>query len=221
MVDAAVSPVRPQSDVRARLTRSFTYLGGCVVFAVGAYLFVHSRLGTDPLDVFTLGLLRHVPLTVGVVQAGVAVVCLAVVALWTRRRPALSPLLTFFACGSLIDLLIWADPARGLGAWPALALGVALCAEGSALIIMSGFGVRAMDLLALEVAARRRWPFWAAKGALETLLLLAGWALGGPIGIGTVCFLAGVDLLIQPLVRIQVRAGMVDRSGVDCAGRNH
>ncbi|MFB9428615.1 YczE/YyaS/YitT family protein [Streptoalloteichus tenebrarius] len=197
-----------------------TYLSGCLVFSAGAYLFVHSRLGTDPLDVFSLGLLRHVPLTVGLVQAGVAVLCLAVVALWTRRRPALSPLLTFFACGSLIDLLMWGDPARGLGAWPALALGVALCAEGSALILMSGFGVRAMDLLALVVSARWRWPFWLAKGAMETALLLTGWALGGPVGVGTLCFLVGVDLLIQPLVRLQVRAGMVDHSGVDCARRN-
>ncbi|MEV8017547.1 hypothetical protein AB0O76_14625 [Streptomyces sp. NPDC086554] len=116
---------------------------------------------------FALGLLDHVPLTVGVVQAGVAVLCLAGVAAWTRRLPVLSPLFTFFFCGSLIDLLRLSDLADRVPVPHAVMLagGTLLCAYGSALIIMSGFGIRAMDLLAIVMVDRWRWPFWAAKGA--------------------------------------------------------
>ncbi|WP_155255781.1 hypothetical protein [Salinispora fenicalii] len=65
---------------------------------------------------------------------------------------------------------------------------------------MSGFDIRAMDLLAITMVERWRWPFWLAKGVLELTLLAAGWLMGDPAGVGTLCFLVGVDLLIQPLM---------------------
>jgi uncharacterized membrane protein YczE len=178
------------------------YLAGCAVFATGAYLFIHSRLGTDPLDVFSLGLLNHVPLTIGLAQTLVAVACLLCVAIWTQKRPLLSPLWTFFFCGSLIDILCFADAGRWLPLPPfaVMLAGAMLCAYGSSLIIMSGFGIRAMDLLALVMSDRWHWPFWLGKGVLEGLLLLSGAVMGGPVGIGTVTFFIIVDGCIQPLM---------------------
>jgi uncharacterized membrane protein YczE len=95
-----------------------------------------------------------------------------------------------------------------------LAGGTLLCAYGSALIIMGGFGIRAMDVLAIVMVSRWRWQFWMAKGALELLLLFSGWLMGGPVGVGTVCFLAGVDLLIQPLIRFNSRVLRIRNLGL-------
>ncbi|MFE6092275.1 hypothetical protein ACFQ7M_09835 [Streptomyces massasporeus] len=136
---------------------------GCLIFSCGAYLFIHSGLGTDPLDVFSLGLVRHLPVTVGVSQTLVAVVCLVVVAAWTRERPLVAPLFTFFFCGRVIDLLRW------------------------------------------------NWPFWTTKGLIETSLMISGFLMGGPLGIGTVCFLVGVDLLIQPLITAHYKIFRISR----------
>lgn len=201
---------------RDRLKNRLLYLAGCLVFSGGAYLFIHSNLGTDPLDVFALGLQEHIPVTVGLSQATVAAICLAVVAAWTRTRPLLSPLFTFFFCGSLIDLLRWSDPATALPlpAPGTLACAVLLCAYGSALIIMSGFGIRAIDLLALTMTSKWRWPFWAAKGIIEASLMAFGFLMGGPLGIGTICFLVGVDLLIQPLIRANSRVFRIPNLGL-------
>lgn len=158
------------------------YGSGCLFFSAGAYLFIHSDMGTDPLDTFALGVLKHLPLTVGVVQTSVAVVCLAVVALWGRRRPPLSPLLTFFLCGSVIDVERKIDWMSHIHAPSILILIAAtlFCAYGSALIIMSGFGIRAIDLVAIEATTQWRWPFWAGKGMIELSLLVTGFVLGGP-----------------------------------------
>ncbi|MET8976037.1 hypothetical protein ABZX85_10495 [Streptomyces sp. NPDC004539] len=143
----------------------------------------------------------------GICQAAVAAVCIGLWALLTRRRPPVSPFVTFFLCGSLIDVLRWTDFAGhlGLGPYALLLLGSALCAYASSLIIMSGFGIRAIDLLAIGARGRWRWPFWCGKGLVEGVLLLAGWLLGGPVGIGTVSFLVFVDLLIEPFVRFNRR----------------
>ncbi|WP_224276409.1 YitT family protein [Streptomyces sp. LS1784] len=189
------------------LPRALVYLAGCLVFSLGAHCFIQSNLGTDPLDVFSLGVLRHLPLTIGICQAAVAVVCIGVWALWNRKRPVVSPFVTFFLCGSLIDLFQWLRPVAWLGlrSYPLMLLGALLCAYASALIIMSGFGIRAIDLLAITIRQRRTWPFWCAKGLIEGVLLLSGWLLGGPVGVGTVAFLVFVDLLIEPFVRFNRR----------------
>ncbi|MEU3723930.1 hypothetical protein [Streptomyces sp. NPDC031705] len=193
----------------SRLTthRLLTYLGGCVVFSTGAYLFIHSDLGTDPLDVFALGLLRHVPLTVGIAQGLIAAVCILVRAAWYRRRPVLMPFATFFLCGSLIDLLLFLEPARflPLPAPATMLLATMLCAYASSLIIMSGIGIRAMDLVAIAMTEKWGWPFWIAKMSMEGVLLLSGYLMGGPVGVGTLCFLLVVDTLIQPFLRVNER----------------
>ncbi|UFZ03314.1 hypothetical protein LQG66_29420 [Bradyrhizobium ontarionense] len=182
--------------------RLFIYLAGCITFSVGAYCYIYSHLGTDPLDVLALGLRTHLPVTVGMVQTAVAVVCLAGTAVLTSRRPLLSPLLTFFLCGNLIDLLLHVElgPFLAINPLSFMVLGTMLCAYGSALIIMSGFGIRAIDLLAIAIVKRWSAPFWLAKGSLEALLLGSGYLLGGPVGIGTLSFMVLVNGLIQPMM---------------------
>jgi uncharacterized membrane protein YczE len=77
-------------------------------------------------------------------------------------------------------------------------LATLLCSYASALIIMSGVGIRAMDLVAIGMVEKWRWPLWISKMSLEGSLLLSGWLMGGPVGVGTLCFLCGVDTLILP-----------------------
>ncbi|MEU2761730.1 hypothetical protein [Streptomyces sp. NPDC007094] len=204
----------PPGDLAARLGM---YLAGCAVFSSGATLFIHSDLGTDPLDVLALGLQRHIPITIGIAQAGIAAVCIAIWSAWNRRRPVIAPFVTFLLCGSLIDLLLLTD-LSWIGGTPSLAAAVPLCAYGSALIIMSGIGIRAMDLVAISMTQRWRWPFWAAKGGTEAVLLGFGYVLGGPVGVGTLCFLVFVDGLIQPFMALNRRALRLRNHGLAEAG---
>jgi uncharacterized membrane protein YczE len=178
------------------------YLSGCFLFSYGAGCFIASNLGTDPLDVFSLGLLRHLPITVGIAQGGFAAACLGIWALWNRRIPIVSPFVTFFLCGSLIDLWMYTHAAQRLGLGPSglLLTGVSLCAYGSSLIIMSGIGIRAMDLVAITATYKCGLPFWLCKGVAEVFLLVSGWWLGGPVGIGTIVFLVFVGWMIQPVM---------------------
>ncbi len=178
------------------------YVVGCIVFSLGADCFIGSNLGTDPLDVFALGLKKHTHITVGLAQGGFALLCLMIWGLWNRKYPPLSPFVTFFFCGSLIDLWMWCGVATRVGMGPVFLLlaGVLFCAVGSSLIIMSGIGIRAMDLVAITMYQKLDLPFWLCKGVLEILLLVSGWTMGGPVGVGTLVFLGVVGWSIQPLM---------------------
>ena len=70
---------------------------------------------------------------------------------------------------------------------------------------MSGIGIRAMDLVAIALAQRTGQPFWLFKAISELTLLVVGWALGGPIGVGTLFFLVFVGFLIQPVMTLNGR----------------
>lgn len=199
---------------RALISRLTTYLIGCLTFSAGATLFIHSDLGADPLDVLALGIKEHIPITIGIAQAAIAAICIAIWSLWNRRRPVIAPFVTFFLCGSLIDLLLLTE-LSWITSIPSIAVGVVLCAYGSSLIIMSGLGIRAMDLLVISMTQRWRWPFWVAKAGVEAVLLGVGFALGGPVGVGSMCFLIFVDGLIQPFMALNRRTLRLTNHGLE------
>jgi uncharacterized membrane protein YczE len=187
-----------------------------MAFSVGADFFIAAGLGTDPLDVFALGLMNYLPVTVGIAQAAFALICLIIWALWNRRLPLISPFVTCFLCGSLIDLWMWLrlDQFVPIGPYAMMLAGTVLCAYGSSFIIMSGIGIRAMDLIAISMTHRWGLPFWAAKGVMEAILLALGWWWGGPVGIGTVCFLVLVGWMIQPLMMANEKVFRVPNHGL-------
>jgi uncharacterized protein len=199
------TPINPESS-RSRVA---LYLSGCVLFALGVTAFVDAELGVDPLSVLVKGLHKHISwVNFTITEASIAALCVSIWAVWNRRRPPVMPFFTFLFCGFMIDVFTASSYRSGrniasylhLGPWPTMFLGVFACAYGSALIIMSGFGIRAMDLLAISAYEKKRVPFWLGKGVLEVLLLSSGWLLGGPVGWGTAAFLVMVGWLIQPII---------------------
>jgi len=197
------------------------YLLGCVIFSLGAKCFIDSHLGVDPLDVQILGLSQHLHLTIGLTSGIVAISFLAVWSVWNRRLPLLSPFLTTFICGNLIDLWILIrleQVTQKLFAPVALLIvGLILCAYASSLIIMSGIGIRIMDLIAITMVTKWKWPFFAAKLVLEIYLCGSGWLLGGPVGVGTIAFIALVGTLIQPFMAVNVRLLSIPNYGLAAA----
>jgi hypothetical protein len=105
--------------------------------------------------------------------------------------------------GLLIDTWNWLGLQMGeiLGSRTLpLLLALLLNAYGSALIIMSGIGLRVVDLVALTLVSHLGTRFYMAKLALEAGFLLAGFLLGGPVGIAAVAFVCVVGPFTEPLI---------------------
>ena len=187
------------------------YFLGCILFSLGATFFIASNLGTNPLDVFTTGIRKQFGLMIGTTQSLFAITCLFV---WTiiyqfKKIPPISTFLTFFLCGYLIDLFLFLSGEQTpFSSIIELLIALLLCTEASALIIMSGFGIRAMDLVAIALREKTKLPFWLYKGIAEVLLLTIGWMLGGEFGVGTIAFLFFVGWLIQPFIYLNEKLGV-------------
>jgi uncharacterized membrane protein YczE len=75
--------------------------------------------------------------------------------------------------------------------------GVVTVAVASGLYIGAHFGPGPRDGLMTGLHARLGWPIWACRLAVEGTVLVAGWLLGGTVGIGTVVFALGIGPLVH------------------------
>ncbi|HEX5079582.1 MAG TPA: flippase-like domain-containing protein [Geminicoccaceae bacterium] len=203
------SPAREASypDQPAPTTRRLVmYLGGCLCFSLGVKLFIDADLGVDPFHAMTIGLVEAVGvpyLQIGFMDGLVTAALLVVWMIWNRRLPPLTTFVTMLMIGLLIDA--WNGLAFdmrmqvGSRALPLLA-GLVLNAYGAALIIMSGIGIRVVDLVALTLVKRVGARFYVAKLALEAGFLLVGFLLGGPVGIAALVFVCVVGPFVEPLI---------------------
>jgi hypothetical protein len=210
---AAARQLQPPSrDPAAPKWRLPIYLAGCVCFSLGVKLFIDADLGVDPFHAMTLGLVRIVDLPylqVGFMDASATLALLILWMAWNRRLPPLSTFITMVLVGGLIDLWSWlgvegVTGSLGSRVLPMLA-GLVLNAYGSALIIMSGIGIRVVDLVALTLVNRLSWRFYRAKLSLEAGFLAIGFLLGGPVGIAVLAFVLVVGPFVEPLIWVNQR----------------
>ncbi|OOG82861.1 hypothetical protein B0E42_21460 [Pseudomonas sp. A25(2017)] len=185
------------------------YLTGVGFFSLGAKCFIISQLGTDPLDVLIISIDKILMLGMGICSAIVSLFFLTWWMLWNKKYPPISPFITTTLTGLLIDLWSWLGLGEYLIArmneYTLLATGLMLCAYSSALIIMSGIGIRIMDLVVLTMVSKWGWSFTKAKMIIEIGIFSSGWLLGGPFGVGTIAFLLVIGPLIQPFMNMNAK----------------
>lgn len=190
------------SGYAAQLTRC---LVGLAFFGFGITLFVRADLGLPPWDVFHLGLAENLDLSLGVVIIGVG---LALLLLWIplRQRPGVGTILNAMEIGLVVNLTkpLVGEADHLVVQTAMVAGGLVVVALGSALYIGAGLGSGPRDGLMMGISSRtwakRPISIRMARTAIEGTVLVAGFILGGPIGLGTVAFMFGIGPLVQLLL---------------------
>jgi uncharacterized membrane protein YczE len=194
---AAPAATVPASRWRASPGRLARLLAGLVMFGAGEALMVACALGNSPWTVLSEGLALQAGIGVGVATVALSfVVLLAWVPL--RQRPGLGTIANAIVVGLAMEpVLALVEQPDGLVARAAmLAGGIALVAIGSGLYLTTFLGPGPRDGLMTGLHRVTGRPIGAIRMANETAVLVAGWALGGTVGIGTLAF----ALLIGPAV---------------------
>ena len=184
---------------RTRLPRRLAqlYVGLCLYGFAGA-LQVRSRLGLDPWDVFHQGLGNHLGLRIGTV---VILVGAAVLLLWIplRQWPGLGTVSNVVLIGLSmnwsLDLLPRSAPVTvRIGE---MVGGIVLLAVATGMYIGAAFGPGPRDGLMTGLARRTGRSIRLVRTGIELTVLVAGWVLGGTVGIGTVAFALAIGALAQ------------------------
>ncbi|MEV7608806.1 hypothetical protein AB0N61_04920 [Microbacterium sp. NPDC089320] len=177
--------------------RIIQLLVGLFLYGVALGLMVRGGIGVAPWDVLALGIAGNAGIGYGVVTVLVSVLVLL---LWIplRQRVGLGTLLNALLVGPSADLALFvlpAPPSIWVGA-PMFVAGLLLLAFATGLYIAADFGPGPRDGLMTGLVGRTGWSVWLVRTLIEGSVLLIGFLLGGPVGVGTVLFAFGVGPLI-------------------------
>jgi len=196
LLRAVLLPVAATSR-RDLVERLGQLLLGLFLYGVALGFMVRGGIGVAPWDVLALGLAGQTGIGYGTMTVLVSIVVLL---LWIplRQRVGLGTVLNALLVGPSADLALAVIPAPAsvwIGA-PMFVFGLLLLAFATGLYIAADFGPGPRDGLMTGLVRQMGWPVWLVRTLIEGGVLLVGFLLGGPVGVGTVLFAFGVGPLI-------------------------
>jgi uncharacterized membrane protein YczE len=187
-------------------------LAGLLLFGASIAVMAQAGLGLGPWEAFHQGISRQTGLALGTVSILVGI---PVLALWwpIGVRPGLGTLLNLMLVGTATNLALPLLPAPS-----ALLVRVAMMLAGvigigiaSGIYLAADLGAGPRDGLMTGLHHRFGWPIFAVRTGLEVGVLIAGWLLGGTVGLGTLVFAFGIGPIVQWALGIFDRSGAVLR----------
>ncbi len=175
---------------------------GLFLCSCGIVCFLESELGLPPWDVLHQGLAEQLGVSFGVANLIVSVAVLALV--WRlRARIGLGTLLNTLLVGTFVIVLTQLDAVDGLSEEPLgvriglIAIALVCFGVGSAFYICASLGAGPRDSLMLVTSRRLGVRIGVARTGIEIAALVAGFLLGGTVGIGTLVFAVGIGPVVE------------------------
>jgi uncharacterized membrane protein YczE len=203
-------------------------LFGQAIFATGLSLMVVAGAGLPSWEILHQGLGKVFGITIG--QAA-QLSGLVVILLWIpiRQRPGLGTLSNIIAIGWVMDIVIrilgllglptnlWTSDQQPLALLFTL-VGTALVGLGSGIYIGSGNGPGPRDGLMTGLHRRTGRQIWQVRTAIEVVVGILGFVLGGTFGFGTIWFAFTIGPQVQFWLarldrggRAEAQAALADR----------
>ncbi|MGW0604531.1 membrane protein YczE [Streptomyces sp. NPDC002644] len=185
---------------------------GLALFGVSTALLLRAELGLEPWGVLNQGVSELTGLTVGVVSILIGALVLL---LWIplRQRPGLGTVSNVFVVGLTMDATLALVPETGAPAarWFLLLAGLVLNGAASGLYIAAGFGPGPRDGLMTGLHARTGRSIRLMRTAIEVVVVVTGFLLGGTVGVGTLLYALAIGPLVQFFLRLFTPGGRSSR----------
>lgn len=178
-------------------------LAGLALFGFGEGLLVASHWGATPWTVFAQGVARHAHVSLGWSTAAISAVVL--LAWWPlRERPGVGTLANLVVIAYVLDVTAAALPTPSSPALRSLYVvgSVLVIGMGSALYLTTGLGPGPRDGLMTSLHRRLGVSVVYVRLTLEAGVLLAGWLLGGTVGVATAFFAATIGFSIGACLQL-------------------
>ena len=183
-----------QSNAAPRAILLNMLLAAVSLFAngFGIYLAIQANIGVGPWDVLSIGVSKTLGILYGTASVAISFAILAVDVL-LREPIGLAMFIDAIVVGKSVDFFNYLDLVQpcssllsGVGM---LLLGLVILAYTQYFYMSAALGCGPRDTLLVGLAKRfQRIPIGAVSIALLSAVTLAGWLLGGPVGVGTLIF---------------------------------
>jgi uncharacterized protein len=180
----------PRLEHRVRLT---VLVAGIVALGVGVAAVVNAGIGAGPGDVVISGIAGSAGIghgTAGIVFAAV----LAGVAMLLGHRLRFGSVVLVFAVGPVVNM-VWdhtPTPQDLVVQLTQLIAGLGVICAGIAATLHASYGPGNIEAIATKLSERTGRPVPQIRIGIEALFVMAGVAVGGAVGIGTVIVAVGI-----------------------------
>jgi len=173
---------------------------GYAIYGLSIALIIEAGLGTGPWAVLAVALADISGTTPGMMLIATGIVVL-VGAVLMKEKIGWATLGNILFIGPWTDLFLFILPSLEGNLWlqiPGMLIAVILSGIATAVYISVNGGAGPRDSLMLAVSRTTGQSVQLSRGIIEVLVVILGWILEGPVGVGTLAF----ALLIGPLVQI-------------------
>ena len=201
-----------------------TFLRDMVVIQAGFALFgfsiaamIRSNLGTSAWAVLEVALSKIMHLTPGTMSVIVGFAVL-LIAISLKEKVGWGTLANILFIGPWEDFFLWVIPSVEKNPtlqYGILFIGILAMGIASAIYIGVDAGAGPRDSLMLAVKRKTGMSIRVARACIELIVVIAGWLLGGPLGIGTVIFAILIGPAVQwgfKLFKVQPHKNLVEAS---------
>ena len=164
-----------------------------VIFGLGEGLLILSTTGNSPWSVLAEGISNTTSLSIG---AATFFISVSVLFLWIfiKQKPGLGTIFNIIIIAGMIDItLSFFDAPSSIWMKYFLAFfSVLLVGLGSGIYLVANLGPGPRDGLMTGLTKLTNLPIALVRAFLEISAVLAGWYLGGTVGVGTLIFAFGI-----------------------------
>lgn len=175
--------------------------GGLLVFSFGVHLTIYANIGLAPWDCLGMGISYHTPLNYGLSMTMMAVIIL-LIDLALRESIGYGTIIDALLTGNLVQMFNDLNPFPENGSlWLGILLlltGFAFMAVGMRMYMKAAQCCGPRDSLLVGLGKRLpKVPIGLVEILLWAAVLLVGWLLGGPVGVGTLISTFGAGAVMQ------------------------
>ena len=174
---------------------------GLLVFALGVHLTIRAELGLAPWDCLGMGISYHTPLNYGLSMTAMNVVILIIDVLM-KEKIGFGTVIDALLTGNFVQLFNTIDKLpETKSIWEGILIiiaGLTLMAIGQYFYMSAAQCCGPRDALLVGLGKRLgRLPIGAVQMILWGIVLLIGWLLGGPVGVGMLICAFGAGPVMQ------------------------
>ena len=186
--------------VRNYIARLLWLVAGVAVSALGITMMLRANVGLEPWSVLQQGLAQTAGITYGTASMIVGAAAIGT-AMLCGESFGIGTVVDIVLCAVCIDGLLWLDWIPQMHSLPSgipmLLAGMELLAIGTWMYMKSALGAGPRDALMVALARKTSRSVGLCRASVEIVVIIAGFLLGGQVGIGTVIAAFGLGSLFN------------------------
>lgn len=179
---------------------------GLFIFAFGEYITILGNVGLTPWDALSMGICNYVPFSFGQVHVTSALI-IVIIDVLLKEKIGFGTILDALLVGTFVDffntiLPFTAATGKVMG-FTLLVIGMFVMALGQLFYMAGGLSCGPRDSLLIAVGKRLpKVPIGYVDIMIKITIVIVSWAIGGPIGLGTLVAMFGMGSAMQIIFTI-------------------